>query len=118
MCTLKTKIGPIVSSIEFHIIDIPASFNLLLGRPQLYKMNAIASTLHQKVRMPWKDVILTLNAEKEVEAPVYEVEKSDKEMSLGGFKTMTLITKDDPDNSDSDSYIDQSSIYNPYNHEE
>ncbi|XP_058185720.1 uncharacterized protein LOC131302943 [Rhododendron vialii] len=37
--------------IEFHVLDIPATFNLLLGRPWLHRSDimAVPSTLHQKV---------------------------------------------------------------------
>ncbi|EEF25156.1 conserved hypothetical protein, partial [Ricinus communis] len=32
------------------VLDIPASFNLLLGRPWIHALEAVPSTLHQKVK--------------------------------------------------------------------
>lgn len=34
--TVEAKVGPVVANVEFHVLDIPASFNLLLGRPWLH----------------------------------------------------------------------------------
>src|SRR5450432_800293 len=41
------------TDVEFHVVDIPASFNLLLGRPWLHRSDimAVPSTLHQKVML-------------------------------------------------------------------
>ncbi|CAN6462673.1 unnamed protein product [Victoria cruziana] len=36
--------------VEFHIIDVDTSYNMLLGRPWIHSQNAVASTLHQMVR--------------------------------------------------------------------
>ncbi|CAN6465326.1 unnamed protein product [Victoria cruziana] len=33
--------------VEFHIIDVDTSYNMLLGRPWIHSQNAVASTLHQ-----------------------------------------------------------------------
>ena len=34
----------------FQVLRIPTSFNLLLGRPWIYRVGAIPSSLHQKVK--------------------------------------------------------------------
>ncbi|CAN6462345.1 unnamed protein product [Victoria cruziana] len=36
--------------VEFYIIDVDTSYNMLLGRPWIHSQNAVASTLHQIVR--------------------------------------------------------------------
>lgn len=51
--TLEIQIGPITFPIQFQVIDISASFNLLLGRPWLHETGAMASTLHQKLKIPY-----------------------------------------------------------------
>ena len=49
---IQTKVGPGQHSIEFHILDVPATFNLLLGRPWLHQVKAVSSTLHQMLKYP------------------------------------------------------------------
>ena len=48
------KIGPIETIVEFHVMDITPKYNLLLGRAWLHPNGAILSSLHQKMKIPWK----------------------------------------------------------------
>ncbi|XP_070008273.1 uncharacterized protein [Nicotiana sylvestris] len=45
--------GPTWFGVEFQVIDVPASYNLLLGRPWIHAAGAIALTLHQAVKFEW-----------------------------------------------------------------
>ncbi|XP_075489543.1 uncharacterized protein LOC142528383 [Primulina tabacum] len=36
----------------FTIVDAPSSYNVILGRPAMNKMRAVASTYHQKIKFP------------------------------------------------------------------
>ncbi|GMP35086.1 hypothetical protein CsSME_00007686 [Camellia sinensis var. sinensis] len=38
--------------IEFHVLDVPATFNLLLGRPWLHQVKVVFSVLHQILKDP------------------------------------------------------------------
>ncbi|XP_070017731.1 uncharacterized protein [Nicotiana sylvestris] len=38
---------------EIRVLDIPASYNLLLGRPWIHAARAVPSTLHQAVKFEW-----------------------------------------------------------------
>ncbi|XP_070017206.1 uncharacterized protein [Nicotiana sylvestris] len=46
--------------VDFQVIDIPTSYNLLLGQPWIHAAGAVASTLHQVVKFEWnhKEVII------------------------------------------------------------
>ena len=46
------KISPLNLIIEFHVMDITPSYNLLLGRVWLYPIGAIPSTLYQNIKIP------------------------------------------------------------------
>ena len=46
----------------FRSIDITPSYNMLLGRPWIHSLNAVSSTLHQKVRIPYEGRIATIEA--------------------------------------------------------
>ncbi|XP_070046251.1 uncharacterized protein [Nicotiana tomentosiformis] len=47
------QMGPIWLDVEFQVLDISASYNLLLGRPWIHAAGAVASTLHQAVKFEW-----------------------------------------------------------------
>ena len=48
------KIGPMQTIVEFHVMNITPNYNLLLGRAWLHPNGAIHSSLHQKMKIPWK----------------------------------------------------------------
>ncbi|XP_075091546.1 uncharacterized protein LOC142171748 [Nicotiana tabacum] len=50
---LDLKIGPTIFDAEFQVLEISATYNLLLGRPWIYIAGAIASTLHRAVKFEW-----------------------------------------------------------------
>ena len=47
---IELLIGPTTFVVVFQVLRIPASFNLLLGRPWIHRVGAIPSSLHQKVK--------------------------------------------------------------------
>ncbi|CAN6444993.1 unnamed protein product [Victoria cruziana] len=49
--------------VEFHIIDVDTSYNMLLGRPWIHSQNTVASTLHQMVRWSKGKSVFTAYAE-------------------------------------------------------
>ncbi|XP_070017204.1 uncharacterized protein [Nicotiana sylvestris] len=57
---LCLQMGPTWFDVEFQVIDVPASYNLLLGRPWIHVVGAVASTLHQAVKFEWnqREVII------------------------------------------------------------
>ena len=51
-------IGPVI----FQILRIPASFNLLLGRPWIHSAGAISSSLHLKVKFIHDGRVITISS--------------------------------------------------------
>ncbi|XP_070002320.1 uncharacterized protein [Nicotiana sylvestris] len=51
--SLCLQMGPTWFDVDFQVIDVPASNNLLLGRPWIHVSRAVASTLHQAVMFEW-----------------------------------------------------------------
>ncbi|XP_070004538.1 uncharacterized protein [Nicotiana sylvestris] len=43
---LCLQMGPTWFGVDFQVIDIPASYNLLLGQPWIHAAGVVASTLH------------------------------------------------------------------------
>ncbi|XP_070039675.1 uncharacterized protein [Nicotiana tomentosiformis] len=50
---LDLQMGPTWFDVEFQVLDIYATYNLLLGRPWIHAAGALASTLHQAVKFEW-----------------------------------------------------------------
>ncbi|XP_070007941.1 uncharacterized protein [Nicotiana sylvestris] len=51
--SLCLQMGPTWFEVDFKVIDVLASYNLLLGWPWIHATRAIASTLHQEVKFEW-----------------------------------------------------------------
>ncbi|XP_058208180.1 uncharacterized protein LOC131321193 [Rhododendron vialii] len=50
--TLPVRVGTVVLRTDFLVVDVPSSYNAIIGRAWLHKMRAISSTYHQMVRFP------------------------------------------------------------------
>ena len=50
---LILKIGPVDFTVNFQVLSINASNNLLLGRPWVHRAGAVPSTLHQMVKFEY-----------------------------------------------------------------
>ncbi|XP_070036780.1 uncharacterized protein [Nicotiana tomentosiformis] len=57
---LSLQMGPTWFDVEFHVLDISATYNLLLGRPWIDVVRVVASTLHQAMNFEWnyREVII------------------------------------------------------------
>ncbi|KAG5544329.1 hypothetical protein RHGRI_016922 [Rhododendron griersonianum] len=94
---LPMTFGHYQTDVEFHVVNIPASFNLLLGRPWMHRPNimAVPSTLHQKVRLGLETGMLTIHGDSMIRAPVednaplLEIQHGEEDIALGGFSLDT-----------------------------
>ncbi|XP_070050941.1 uncharacterized protein [Nicotiana tomentosiformis] len=50
---LELSIGPVEFTMEFQVLDMVVSYNLLLGRPWIHAVKAVPSSLHQMVKFEW-----------------------------------------------------------------
>ncbi|KAL6338540.1 hypothetical protein AAG906_020646 [Vitis piasezkii] len=64
--TIDLLIGPTTFSILFQVLRIPASFNLLLGRPWIHQAGAIPSSLHQKVKFIHDGQVITVQSTRDM----------------------------------------------------
>ncbi|XP_077222001.1 uncharacterized protein LOC143855830 [Tasmannia lanceolata] len=88
--TLATKIliGGEVFEVEFQVLDIKASFLLLLGRPWLYKVGVIPSSLHQKLKFIRNNRVITVKGDPDLEVGQISQESTSEkkgDVSLTGF---------------------------------
>ncbi|XP_019242606.1 PREDICTED: uncharacterized protein LOC109222744, partial [Nicotiana attenuata] len=50
---LELSIGPVEFTMEFQVLDVVVSYNLLLGRPWIHAAKVVPSSLHQMVKFEW-----------------------------------------------------------------
>ncbi|XP_077222123.1 uncharacterized protein LOC143855965 [Tasmannia lanceolata] len=67
--TIATEIliGGEIFEVEFQVLDIKASFLLLLGRPWLHKDGVIPSSLHQKLKFIRNNRVITVKGDPDFE---------------------------------------------------
>ncbi|XP_077246117.1 uncharacterized protein LOC143885984 [Tasmannia lanceolata] len=92
----EIQIGGEDFKIEFQVLDIKASFLLLLGRPWLHKFGVVPSSLHQKLKFLRKNGVVTVKGDPDLEIGLITqdltVEKTE-DLSLTGFSLeVTAIT--------------------------
>ncbi|XP_077232757.1 uncharacterized protein LOC143876956 isoform X1 [Tasmannia lanceolata] len=84
----EIQIGGEDFEIEFQVLDIKASFLLLLGRPWLHKFGVVPSSLHQKLKFLRKNGVVTVKGDPDLEVGLITqdltMEKSE-DVSLTGF---------------------------------
>jgi len=98
--TMNVTAGAIEHATTFQVVDIKASFNLLLGRPWLHDLKVVPSSLHQQVKAIVGGVPITIDASsmriKTVENPLINVEHDENDEDLWGFsEEVSLIEEDE-----------------------
>ncbi|XP_077242700.1 uncharacterized protein LOC143883237 [Tasmannia lanceolata] len=88
--TLATEIliGGEIFEVEFQVLDIKASFLLLLGRPWLHKVGVIPSSLHQKLKFIRNNRVITVKGDPDLEVGQISQEGTSEkkdDVSLTGF---------------------------------
>ena len=84
------KIGLIEIIVEFHVMDITPSYNLLLGRAWIYPIGTIPSSLHQKMKIPWMGGIAVVLGDGEILASVCGLEEGGGKLQMSGFEFVNM----------------------------
>ncbi|XP_075079523.1 uncharacterized protein LOC107767020 [Nicotiana tabacum] len=63
---LELSIGPIEFTMEFQVLDVAVSYNLLLGRPWIHAAKAVPSSLHQMVKFEWDRQEIVLHGDEDL----------------------------------------------------
>ncbi|XP_070019583.1 uncharacterized protein [Nicotiana sylvestris] len=78
---LELTIGPVEFTMEFQVLDVAISYNLLLGRLWIHAAKAVPSTLHQIVKFEWDRYEIIVHSEENLwahgDAPVPFIEAED-----------------------------------------
>ena len=95
---MPVEIGPQVYDVNFQVLRIDSSYNLLLGRPWLHTAGAVPSSLHQKMKLIIGNQLVTILAEEPIsiyndgEIPYIDGCASE-EASFHSFEFVTVIHK-------------------------
>ena len=57
---LPVQAGTDVVEVNFIVVDVFSPYTAIMGRPWLHSLEAVSSTLHQKVKYPSKDQVLEI----------------------------------------------------------
>ena len=57
---LPVQTGSDVVEVDFIVIDAFSPYTTIMGRPWLYTLGAVSSSLHQKVKYPSRDQVLKI----------------------------------------------------------
>jgi len=50
--TLIDGVASCTENIRYLVVNAPSAYNILLGRPALNRLRAVASTRHMKMKLP------------------------------------------------------------------
>ena len=61
------------ANIRYLVVNAPSAYNILLGRPTLNRIGAIASTRHMKMKLPsLKGTVITIKSDQKEAKKCYE----------------------------------------------
>ena len=60
---LTLQMGPAEFSVQFQVLDIDTSYYLLVGRPFIHMAGVVPSTLHQMMKLVWKNEELVIHGD-------------------------------------------------------
>src|SRR2546429_7160259 len=84
----KVEVGPVESMVTVMVLDIPATFAMLLGRPWFHPLGGVPSTLHRKIKFPFGNEVITINAQPE--AGIALLNEDEIELPMSGFQVAVL----------------------------
>ncbi|XP_069145633.1 uncharacterized protein [Solanum lycopersicum] len=90
---LTIQMGPTEFEAKFQVLDIDTSYNLLLGRPFIHMAGAIPSTLHQVMKLVWKNEELVIHGERSHSGK--QVPILDETPQTSDFYTVELVNATD-----------------------
>ena len=60
MIRLPIQTGPEIMNVNFIVVDTYSPYTAIVGRPWLYTLGVVVSSLHQKVKFPSGDQVLEI----------------------------------------------------------
>ncbi|XP_069146122.1 uncharacterized protein [Solanum lycopersicum] len=90
---LTIQMAPVEFEAKFQVLDIDTSYNLLLGRPFIHMAGAVPSTLHQAMKLLWRNEELVIHRERSHSGK--QVPILDETPQSSDFYTVELVNATD-----------------------
>ena len=93
---LVLTIGPVDFAVNFQVLDINASYNLLLGRPWVHRAGVVPSTLHQMIKFEYdrQEVIVhgegDLSIYKDSSSPFIKADNENEALVYQAFEVVVV----------------------------
>ncbi|XP_038715053.1 uncharacterized protein LOC120008749 [Tripterygium wilfordii] len=55
--------GPVMVEVDFLVIDLPSTYNAILGRTWLHMLEAVPSSYHQMQKFPYEDNVVEIRGD-------------------------------------------------------
>ena len=85
-------------TVNFKVIKVDSPYNMLIGRPWLHTAGAITSNFYQRLKFPFKDLLIIIMAEKpltifkETSVP-YIAANAFPEATFHSFKLVSMVSR-------------------------
>lgn len=63
LVVLPIRVGPVEKDFLCQVLDLPLTYNILLGRPWIHSIQVVPSTYHQCLKFPHNGVEVTIPIE-------------------------------------------------------
>ena len=71
------------------MIDIPVTFAILIGRPWFHPLGGVPSSLHQKIKFPYENKVVTISAK--IETAIAALSLAPKEIPISPSFEVCMI---------------------------
>ena len=84
---LELAIGSMITKVEFQVLNLALCFNMLLRQPWFHDIEAVPSSLYQKVQFLHKGAIVTIYGDTlTIPKPTFGIDSKKDPKTLDGFK--------------------------------
>ena len=87
-----------IESIRYLVVNANSAYNILLGRPALNRLNAVASTRHMKMKLPdLNGKVIVIKSDQEEGRKCYENSLKNEERRVYGVRASAKSRCNDGD---------------------
>ena len=77
--------------VEFLVVDTQSAYNVILGRPSLYKFKAMISVYHHMMKFPYKNEVGIMRGEQKATRSCYKVSFCYKRVREGDIMVVEAL---------------------------
>ncbi|XP_070021443.1 uncharacterized protein [Nicotiana sylvestris] len=92
---LELSIWPVEFTMEFQVLDVAVSYNLLLGRPWIHAAKVVPSFLHQMVKFEWDRQEIVMHGDEDLSAcndTIFPFIEAEDDKGLWVYQTFETVS--------------------------